>query len=168
LHISGHTIFLSGRPRCAGLHLGDGDILNAAQIMRAAGQICRAEMVALSACMSGYSQVLAGDELFGLQRAFLSTVAPTIICTLARARDTVALLVMEQLYTHLLGDEQLGPAEALHDALVAIRAMTRAEVSAALIRHGYTPLLNGGQPDDHPFDQPEFWAPFIVIGRPDR
>jgi CHAT domain-containing protein/tetratricopeptide (TPR) repeat protein len=168
LHIAGHTSFARERPRSAGLHLGAGDTLDAAQIMGAAGRICRAEMVTLSACMSGYSQVLAGDELFGLQRAFLSAVAPTMICTLARARDSVALLVMEQLYTRLLADAGLGPAEALRDALVAIRRMTRAEVIAALARHGYAALIDGGQPDDRPFDQPEFWAPFVVIGRPSR
>jgi CHAT domain-containing protein/tetratricopeptide (TPR) repeat protein len=168
LHIAGHTIFEGGRARLAGLHLGQGDILSAAQIMGAASQICKADMVTLSACMSGYSQVLAGDELFGLQRAFLAAVAPTIICTVARARDRVSLLVMEQLYTRLLADAALGPAEALRDALVAVRSMTRAEVSAALTRHGYEPLLDGGQPAERPFDQPEFWAPFIVIGSPYR
>lgn len=163
LHIAGHTT--QGRNQTPGLHLGAGDVLSAAAVLRA-GPGCRAELVTLSACMSGFGQVLAGDELFGLQRAFLYAVAPTIICTMARARDRVALLMMEQLYTRLLADDGQGPAAALCDALVAVRELTRAEVDRALARHGYPPLPEGGPPDERPFAHPQYWAPFVLIGRP--
>jgi CHAT domain-containing protein len=119
--------------------------------------------------MSGFSSIMAGDELFGLQRAFLYAIAPTIICTIAKARDRVTLLVMDQFYAYLLGLNgavAARPAEALRDALIAVRTMTRDEVNRTLMRYGYPPFSADGHPSDTPFSRPEYWAPFIVIGRP--
>jgi tetratricopeptide (TPR) repeat protein len=166
LHIASHTIYDSRRTHTAGLHLGAEDLLNAKQILSMNTWACRADMVTLSSCMSGFSSIVAGDELFGLQRACLYAIAPTVVCTMARVRDRVALLVMEQLYTRLRDDAALRPAAALRDALVTVRQMRRTEVNSALERHGFAPLPEGGHPDDQPFNRPEYWALFILIGRP--
>jgi CHAT domain-containing protein len=119
--------------------------------------------------MSGLSSIVAGDELFGLQRAFLYAVAPTVICTVAKARDRVTLLVMDRFYAYLLGLDGAAPARpavALRDALIAVRTMSRDEANRTLARYDYPPLPSGGHPTDTPFAGPEYWAPFIVIGRP--
>lgn len=165
LHIAGHAFYAGKRARTVALHLGENDILDADRILRASSWSCQADLVTLSSCMSGLSYVMAGDELFGLQRAFLYAIAPTVVCTVARARDRVALLVMERFYTQLLQGQDIRPAQALRDALVALRSMTRAQINATLKHHGYAPLPEGGPPTDRPFNRPEYWAPFIVIGR---
>jgi CHAT domain-containing protein len=100
--------------------------------------------------------------------------APTVVCTLAKTRDTVAALVMEQLYRRLIAG--IAVAAALRDALIRVRSMTRGEVLQALDRLGYQQTLDisgSGSSDltvedaqTCPFARPEYWAPFIVIGRP--
>jgi len=169
LHIAGHAIYDQRRAHTAALLIGEGDVLSAATLLRRHDKPCRAELVTLSSCMSGFSSIAAGDELFGLQRAFLYAVAPTVICTVAKARDRVTLLVMDQFYTNLLGLNGAAatrPAEALRDALIALRTMTRDDANRRLVRYGYPPLPTGGHPTDTPFARPEYWAPFLVIGRP--
>jgi|GEM_PF-632401 len=168
LHIAGHALYDRRRAHTAALLLGEGDVLSASALLRPREQRWRAELVTLSSCMSGFSSISAGDELFGLQRAFLYAVAPSVVCTLAKARDRVALLVMDQFYARMLaaGRGPARPAAALRDALIAVRTMRRAEVEARLADYGYPPLPAGGRPDDVPFARPEYWAPFILIGRP--
>jgi CHAT domain-containing protein len=164
LHIAGHAIYNHEATSTFGLQLGADDILDATTVMR--DLELHADLVILSSCMSGFSQVVSGDELFGLQRAFLYAGTPTVICTLAKTRDTVAMLVMEQFYTRLR--QGIAAAPALRDALVAVRGMTRYHVNLALARLGYASLPNTAhsQDNDFPFDKPEYWAPFILIGRP--
>lgn len=125
-----------------------------------------ADLVILSSCMSGFGHVDSGDELFGLQRAFLYAGAPVIVCTLAKTRDTVAMLVMEQFYRRLRAGMTV--AQALRDALVAVRGMTRDDINLALARFGYSALSStmNAHEQDFPLDKPEYWAPFILIGRP--
>jgi CHAT domain-containing protein len=168
LHIAGHAIYDSKQAQTAALHLGEDDILDAGTILRHQDRPCQADLVTLSSCMSGFSSVVAGDELFGLQRAFLSAIAPTVVCTMAKVRDRVTLLVMVQLYTRLLDvtAQATEPGAALRDALVAVRTMTRDEINATLVYYGYASLPPGGQGSDQPFARPEYWAPFILIGRP--
>ncbi len=168
LHIAGHAFYDPRSPLASSLRLGQADDLNAAQIMNELR--LSAELVVLSSCMSGFSRLAAGDELLGLQRAFLYAGAPTVVCTLARTRDAAALLVMDQFYRRY-GLEQATAAAALRDALVIVRAMPRAQVVAELARLGYQPVtaeadFPQGGIDDCPFAKPEFWGPFILIGRP--
>jgi len=164
LHIAGHAFYDHEVAYTFGLQLGHDDILDATTVMQ--DLKLHADLVTLSSCMSGFSRVVSGDELFGLQRAFLYAGTPSVVCTLAKTRDTVAMLVMEQFYTRL----QLGitVAQALHDALVAVRRMTRHEVNLALARlnYGALPDTAHSQDSDFAFDKPEYWAPFILIGRP--
>jgi hypothetical protein len=58
-------------------------------------------------------------------------------------------------------------------ALLAVRAMTRRDVEQALARLGYAipqPTAGATAPDarddERPFAAPEYWAPFVVVGRP--
>jgi CHAT domain-containing protein/tetratricopeptide (TPR) repeat protein len=172
LHIAGHAAYHHQAALTSSLRLGASDTLDASTIMRSLK--LDADLVTLSSCMSGFAQVVPGDELLGLQRAFLYAGTPTIVCTLAKTRDTVAVLVMEQFYTRLLAG--MTAAAALRDALVAVRTMTRDEVINALHRLGYvdTPDISGAtasvmtEQDARgcPFAKPEYWAPFVLIGRP--
>ena len=135
-----------------------------------------ADLVTLSACMSGLSQVMSGDELFGLQRAFLYAGAPAVVCTLWEAADFVALLVMDRFYTALHGGSP--PATALRDAQVALRGMTGRDLLAALDRWraedpafvaalGDLPEVPPDALDAAIYADPFYWAPFMLIGKPD-
>jgi CHAT domain-containing protein len=81
---------------------------------------------------------------------------------------------MEQLYRRLNAGTPV--AAALRDALISVRSMTRDDVLQALDRLGYqqTRDISGSGSSNLtiedvqtcPFARPEYWAPFIVIGRP--
>jgi CHAT domain-containing protein len=174
LHIAGHAVYDPHDPLGSYIQLGNDDPLSARTIMREL--VLEADLVTLSACMSGQSQVMSGDELFGLQRAFLYAGAPAVFCTLWQAADFVALLVMDRFYTALYSG--IPPATALRDAQVALRGMTGRDLLAALDRWqaedpAFVAAL-GELPDVPPdaldaaiYADPFYWAPFMLIGRPD-
>ncbi len=171
LHISGHGLFHPQRPLDSQLRLGKGDAPTARDLMRALR--LSVELVTLSACTSGLNQIVAGDELLGLPRAFLYAGAPTVVCTPWEAADLVALLVMERFYQAL--QRGTPPAEALRDAQVAIRTMTGDELLATLERwrREYpeeakelpSPSLSSHELAQPLFAAPEHWALFTLIGR---
>lgn len=173
LHIASHAVFTPHDPLGSYLWLGADDALNARAII--SKLTLRADLVTLSACTSGLSHVVAGDELLGLQRALLCAGAPTVVCTLWEAADLVALIVMDRFYSELCRGRP--PAEALREAQTFARQMTgrellamidrwRAEDPAAVAALDLPPI-----PPEY-FDaaiyaDPLYWAPFMLIGRPD-
>ena len=173
LHFAGHAVYKPRDPLESVLRLGQGDELSARRIM--SDFQLQAELVTLSACTSGLSQVVPGDELLGLQRAFLYAGATTVVCTLWEATDLVTRLVMERFYTDL----QQGrlPATALRDAQVFVRQLTGRE-AGAIVKHWQTESPEDAevleeiaqlllqQPHTQPFAEPFYWAPFMLIGRP--
>jgi CHAT domain-containing protein len=174
LHIAGHAVYNPHDPLGSYIQLGKDDPLSARAIMREL--VLDAELVTLSACMSGISQVMSGDELMGLQRAFLYAGAPAVVCTLWEAADFVALLVMDRFYTALR--EGSPPAGALRDAQVALRGMTGRDLLAALDRWraedpafvaalGELPEVPPDALDAAIYADPFYWAPFMLIGKPD-
>ncbi len=94
-------------------------------------------LVVLSACESGRSAVLAGDELLGLAHGFLEAGATTLVVSLWPVDDATTAALMADFYAGLRAGLRPG---------AALRAAQQLRAAA--------------QP--HPF----FWAPFVVIGRP--
>lgn len=173
LHFAGHAVYNPRDPLASELHLGANDALSARQII--GGLDLDAELVTLSACTSGLSHVVPGDELLGLQRAFLYAGARAVLCTLWEATDVVSLLVMQHFYHDLHGGKSA--AVALRDAQVALRDMTGREFAAIVERWReedaeYVPALGEfamilpEQYDQQLFVQPFYWAPFMLIGQP--
>ncbi|HEX6738588.1 MAG TPA: CHAT domain-containing tetratricopeptide repeat protein [Vicinamibacteria bacterium] len=173
LHVAGHAVFNPRDPLDSVLRLGDDDALSARRIIE--GLDLEAELVTLSACTTGLSHVVPGDELLGLQRAFLYAGAPTVVCTLWEAHDLVALLVMERFYAALARGTPA--AVALRDAQVAMREMTARDVDGAIGRWreedpeyaaalGEPQVIPSEGDDARPFADPFYWAPFMLIGRP--
>ncbi len=173
LHFAGHAVFKPRDPLESELRLGPDDALTARTIL---GELdLGADLVILSACTSGVSQVVSGDELLGLQRAFLYAGAPTVVCTLWEAQDLVTRFVMERFYTDLKHGRPV--ATALRDAQVFARDLTGRAAAAIVERwraeqpddaDALEPLLVflSEQPDARPFADPMYWAPFMLIGRP--
>jgi CHAT domain-containing protein len=112
--------------------LSDGD-LTARQIL---GWRIHPDLCVLSACESGISKLLAGDELIGMVRALLFAGAPAVVVSLWNAYDKSSCEIMRTLYTERV-HERKSKADALAEAL---RAQIRKGAPAAQ------------------------WAPFVLIG----
>jgi CHAT domain-containing protein len=137
------------------------------------------ELVVLSACDTGLGEVLIGEGVFGLRRAFIVAGAKTLVMSLWKVPDLATAFLMDRFYDNLLthgrdrdlalrqaqratrdvtvGDLQ---AEWLSDAMIDRLAAGNAETSRALRELA-------GQPDDHrPFAHPLYWGAFICQGDP--
>jgi CHAT domain-containing protein len=93
-------------------------------------------IITLSACESGLNDVVRGEELIGLTRAFFAAGASTLLLSLWRVSDDATLGLMNKLYAEFCGG--LGLSESLRKAQ---RSLIGSEL--------------------HPY----FWAPFIVSGK---
>jgi CHAT domain-containing protein len=171
LHIASHAFFDPKEPLDSGMLLGKDDMLYAKTII---GELrLNVELVTLSACTSGLSHVVPGDELLGLQRAFLYAGAPTMICTLWEVPDLIALLVMDMFYAGLHTGKT--PAIALRDAQTSVREMTGHQLAAIIERwHGdeqvaaqlvNLPIVPEAVFDTYIYADSFDWAPFMLIGR---
>ena len=72
-----------------------------------------ARLVVLSACETGLGKLSRGDELVGLQRAFLYAGTPAVVTTLWKVDDRATFELVRAFYTRL---ESMGPVEALRQA----------------------------------------------------
>jgi tetratricopeptide (TPR) repeat protein len=132
LHLACHGLFRADNPMFSSLKLHDG-WLTAADAL---GLGLPGALVTLSACESGRSGVIGGDEVLGLTRAFLGAGAATLVVSLWLAQDRTTAALMEDWYGRM--GEGMGRAAALRAA--QLETMTR---------------------HPHPF----YWAPFVLIGR---
>jgi CHAT domain-containing protein/Tfp pilus assembly protein PilF len=100
-----------------------------------------ADLVVLSACDTQMGELSAGDEVVGLNRAFLYG-SPTVIASLWSVEDEATGALMESFYRHLL--EGMGKAQALQAAQDVIR----------------------NDPDHPEWVHPYYWAAFVLNGDP--
>lgn len=70
----------------------------------------RTDLVTLSACQTGLGDVAQGDGVHGLQRAFLSAGARTVVCSLWEVPDAPTRQMFTSFYTRVLGGEPRGSA----------------------------------------------------------
>ncbi|MCG8351547.1 MAG: CHAT domain-containing protein [Chloroflexales bacterium] len=132
IHLACHGLFRSDNPSFSALKLHDG-WLTAADAL---SLDLSGALVMLSACESGRSQVLGGDEIVGLTRALLGAGATTLMVSLWLAQDDTTAALAVHIYTQLRRGAK--PAAALRAAQLAIKA--------------HAP---------HPY----YWAPFILVGK---
>ncbi len=92
-------------------------------------------LVTLSACESGRSRVVTGDEILGLSRAFLGAGAATVVVSMWLVQDEAAARLMEKMYERLANG--LGRASALRAAQLALKAL---------------------------YPHPYYWGSFVLIG----
>lgn len=131
LHVSTHGLMRNDNPLFSSLKLADGWI----DVREIYHLDLQAQLVVLSACRSGSSQVSQGDEVLGLIRGFLGAGAQTLLVSQWDVNDNYAPTFMMHFYEQLL---QHG-----HDPVTALR-------------HAQCHAIAEG---DHPF----WWAPFFVI-----
>jgi MYXO-CTERM domain-containing protein len=92
-------------------------------------------LVVLSACQTHLGELSRGDELVGLERAFIRAGSPSLLTTLWRVDDAATAELMERFYTHLRAGSP--KAEALR--------LAQTETCAK-----------------HP--EPYYWAGFVLVG----
>jgi CHAT domain-containing protein/tetratricopeptide (TPR) repeat protein len=97
--------------------------------------LTKANLVVLSACDTQLGKHSGGDDIIGLNRAFIYAGTPTVIASLWRVDDEATSVLMTEFYTHLL--KGMGKAEALQ----AAQRMTRKK-----------------------FPHPYYWAAFVLTG----
>ena len=95
-----------------------------------------ADLVTLSACKTGLGVRVAGEGVIGLSRAFMSAGARSVLVSLWEVADESTAVLMEEFYRLLV--QGVDTAEALAEAKRRVR------------EKGY--------------DNPFFWAPFVLIG----
>ena len=96
----------------------------------------RCQLVVLSGCETGVSEIAPGDEIVGLARGFFAAGAPALLVSLWAVDDATTAALMECFYARLSAGDR--PAAALRHAQREL-----------LARH------------PHPF----FWSPFVLFGR---
>lgn len=132
VHLACHGLFRADNPMFSALKLHDGWLLAS----DAMGLDLDGALVTLSACESGRTEVIGGDEILGLTRAFLGAGAVTLAVSLWLVQDETTAELMGGWYERLRDGER--PAAALRAAQLELK-------------------------DRHP--HPYYWAPFVLIGK---
>lgn len=179
LHFACHGRFNRQAPLMSHLRLA-GEPLYASDVLQRLR--LQADLVTLAACETGRNQVLKGDELIGLVRAFIYAGTPSVVVSLWPVDELSTRILMERFYQELLAGHT--KAAALRAAQHYVRTLTAAQVTAILRDYGeadpagqvarllaltHTPTTvatsTAGEPaTGRLFAHPYFWAPFVLIG----
>ena len=160
LHFACHASFDYEDPLASYLEIAAGERLAAREVL--ASWRLSAELVALSACQTGVSRILRGDEPMGLARAFLSAGAGSVLVSLWPVEDLPTFLLMGHFYARLQAG--LDPPAALLRAQVWLREARLVEIRERLAGVPQAAELAGRAPQDQPFSAPRHWAAFILVG----
>ncbi|HJQ22282.1 MAG TPA: CHAT domain-containing protein [Blastocatellia bacterium] len=98
------------------------------------------DLVVVSACQTGRGQLLSGEGIIGLSRAFLCAGARTVVVSLWNVSDNSTSQLMKDFYARLTGG--LSNAAALREAKLR--------------------MLGSNKVTRHPY----YWASFIMVGKP--
>ncbi|MBX3000578.1 MAG: CHAT domain-containing protein [Caldilineaceae bacterium] len=139
IHIAAHSDYNAQNPLFSAILLTPDDTedgrLETHEIFNL--DLVQTDLVVLSACETHLGQLSSGDELVGLERAFLRAGASSLLSTLWPVDDVATAYFMESFYTHLRAD--LPKAEALRRAQQETR---------------------------HAYPEPYFWAGMVLVGAP--
>ncbi|MCB0009048.1 MAG: CHAT domain-containing protein, partial [Anaerolineales bacterium] len=131
LHLACHGLFRGDNPMFSALQLHD-HWVTANELM---ALDLDGALVTLSACESGRSNILAGDEIIGLTRAFLGAGAATLVASLWLVEDESTARLMSDWYRRM---PDASRAAALRQAQLALK-----------------------ETHSHPY----YWAPFVLVGQ---
>jgi len=132
VHIATHATFRQDNPMFSSFKLGDGYVT----AMDLFSMECDSNLVTLSGCKSGLSEVSGSDDLLGLMRGFLYAGARSLLISLWNVNDESTLALMTEFYRKWQGGARKG--EALRRAMQAVREV---------------------------YPNPFHWAPFSIVGK---
>jgi CHAT domain-containing protein len=133
VHIAAHGFFRPDNPMFSGIRLGSSSYLTLYDLYNLK---LRAELVVLSACVTGVNVIAAGDELLGLARGLFRAGAASLLLTLWEVPDQSTAEFMKAFYDRVLFAPSR--AVALRDAVLAVREK---------------------------YPHPIYWAPFVLMGK---
>jgi len=133
LHLACHGLFRADNPMFSGIRLGASSYLTLYDLY---GLKLPAEMVVLSACVTGVNVIAAGDELLGLARGLFRAGAASLLLTLWEVPDQSTAEFMKAFYDRVFTTPNR--ASALREAVLAIREQ---------------------------YPHPIYWAPFVLMGK---
>src|SRR5206468_6804836 len=94
LHIATHGLFRQDNPMFSGFKLADGWVT----ALDLFSMTCQTNLVTLSGCKSGVSQVTGSDDLLGLMRGFLYAGARSLMLSLWNIDDWSTAELMSHFY----------------------------------------------------------------------
>jgi CHAT domain-containing protein/tetratricopeptide (TPR) repeat protein len=133
VHIAAHGFFRPDNPMFSGIRLGSSSYLTLYDLYNLK---LPAELVVLSACVTGVNVIAAGDELLGLARGLFRAGAASLLLTLWEVPDQSTAEFMKAFYDRVLTAPNR--ASALRDAVLALREK---------------------------YPHPIHWAPFVLMGK---
>jgi tetratricopeptide (TPR) repeat protein len=129
-----------------------------------------ADMVVLSACQSALGRVVAGEGYLGFTQPLLAKGARSLVLSLWKVDDRATAMLMKRFYQNLLGKradgkDSMPKAEALGEAKLWLRTQSAENASAT---RGSPRKSLKGEPHRvvSSFDDPYYWAGFVLIGDP--
>jgi tetratricopeptide (TPR) repeat protein len=132
VHIAAHGFFRPDNPMFSGIRLGDSYLT----LYDLYSLSLPADLVTLSACVTGMNVVAAGDELLGLARGLLRAGAASLLLTLWEVPDQSTAEFMDLFYSRMLISDTR--AAALREAVLSLRER---------------------------YPHPLHWAPFVLMGK---
>ena len=116
VHLATHGELRESDPLSSAILLAPGDGEDGRlEVREVFGLDLHARLVVLSACETGLGQLSRGDELVGLQRAFLYAGSPAVVTTLWKVDDRASFELVRAFYDRL---ETAGPVAALRQAQI--------------------------------------------------
>ena len=120
LHFATHGTYDDRAPGRSALVLAPGQGEDGLlQVREIASLPLRARLVSLSACDTGLGEVVTGEGVVGLARAFLNAGADAVAMTLWRIPDASTAELMRRFYAHMRAGRPA--AEALREAKLELR-----------------------------------------------
>jgi CHAT domain-containing protein len=133
VHIATHAVFRQDNPMFSSFKLADG-YTTASDLF---SLTCPTNLVTLSGCQSGVSEVTGSDDLLGLMRGFLYAGARSLLVSLWNVNDQSTAALMANFYREW--KQGADKSTALRKAMLFIR---------------------------QEYPSPFYWAPFLLVGNP--
>jgi CHAT domain-containing protein len=131
-----------------------------------------ADLVVLSACESGLGRLVGGEGYLGFAQPLLAKGARSLVLSLWKVDDDATALLIARFYANLLGSRPgLGSPLGKAEAKVWLRGTGPGEAGAALAALPRGSVVRrevvAPRPAGRPYEDPTYWAAFILIGSPD-
>jgi CHAT domain-containing protein len=142
---------------------GDDGILTAEEVE--ALDLRGVELVVLSACETGLGERAGGEGLLGLQRAFQTAGARSVVASLWSVPDQATKVLMVRIYDNLW-KKKMGKLEALREAQLWMlnHGVEQPEIQRELVARGLKEFEGDTNAPKSNRLPPYYWAAFVLSG----